>query len=561
MQFSRPNNRGLYGTVMFALLLTSLALFTFHSGQGLAQTDQASAPNTTTDYQASYAQSLYITPSLNEKTRDDVNTSFEVNVTIEDVSDLFGFDFNLTWNNTLITLRSVRFEASLDQLWGHDQWFVAANQTGLGWYKLAAVSVSTGFSGVNAMVLATLEFRVENVPAGETPIHFAVVKLSDSNYTPISIGEIRDATYRMLPKTMLGLFPSLIERTAAEIGTYFNASITIENVTDLFGFDMNITWDNTLITYHTCYSTNTLDAVWGSGNWQLLKSESGTGWYKIVAVSTKNGFTKDPGIQTLFILEFRVEEPHTNTAKQTPIHFDTHKLSNSQYSAITHTTEDGTYRVTGETPILTMNPTSKTCRIYGETFTIGTNMSDAFDVTDFEFEIHYNTTLLDYVSVTWNAWGQGTITVDEAGGNITASNSGSPISGMQTLITVEFKAAYYHVWKSAPSWTNNLTDTIFFQWANISYPSGPDLRYERGGSSQINVGPDFAYTFSPIQGDVDNDGIVGLFDLRTVAFYFGSKQGDPNWNDASKYDLTGDGTIDIISLRTIAANYGYTYNP
>jgi hypothetical protein len=208
-----------------------------------------------------------------------------------------------------------------------------------------------------------------------------------------------------------------------------------------------------------------------------------------------------------------------------------------------------------------MNPTSKTCRIYGETFTIGTNMSDAFDVTDFEFEIHYNTTLLDYVSVTWNAWGQGTITVDEAGGNITASNSGSPISGMQTLITVEFKAAYYHVWKSAPSWTNNLTDTIFFQWANISYPSGPDLRYERGGSSQINVGPDFAYTFSPIQGDVDNDGIVGLFDLRTVAFYFGSKQGDPNWNDASKYDLTGDGTIDIISLRTIAANYGYTYNP
>lgn len=560
MQFSRWNNRGLYGTVMLTLLLTSLVLFTFHSAQGLARTDQASAPNTTTDYQASYAQSLYITPSLIEKTRDDVNTSFEVNVTIEGVSDLFGFDFNLTWNNTLITLTSVRFEASLDQLWGHDQWFVAANQTGLGWYKLAAVSVSTGFSGVNAMVLAILEFRVENVPAGETPIHFAVVKLSDSNYTPISIGEIRDATYRMLPKTMLGLFPSLIEKTAAEIGTSFNASITIENVTDLFGFDMNITWDNTLITFSRSYYNDSLNTLWGAAKWYVVKNEAGTGWFKLVAVSTTDSFNTT-GKQTLFILEFRVEEPNTNMAKQTPIHFDTHKLSNSQCSAITHTTEDGTYRVTGETPILTMSPTSKTCRIYGETFTIGTNMSDAFDVTDFEFEIRYNTTLLDYVNVTWNAWGPGTITVDEAGGNIAVSNSGSPISGTQTLITINFTTSFNHIWKAALGWTNNLTGTIFFQWANISYPSGPDLRYERGGSSQINVGPDFAYTFSPIQGDVDNNGVVGLFDLRTVAFYFGSQQGDPDWNDASKYDLTGDGTIDIIDLRIIAANYGYTYNP
>jgi hypothetical protein len=224
----------------------------------------------------------------------------------------------------------------------------------------------------------------------------------------------------------------------------------------------------------------------------------------------------------------------------------------------------GNFSVTAhflQTPTLQMSPTSKTCRIYNENFTVTITISNATNVEDFKFLIRYNTTLLDYVSVTWNAWGPGTIIVDEAGGNITVSNSGSPISGTQTLITINFTTSFNHIWKVAPGWTNSLTDTIFFQWANISYPSGPDLRYERGGSSQINVGPDFAYTFSPIQGDVDNDGIVGLLDLRTVAFYFGSKQGDPNWNDASKYDLTGDGTIDIISLRTIAANYGYTYNP
>jgi uncharacterized repeat protein (TIGR02543 family) len=214
-----------------------------------------------------------------------------------------------------------------------------------------------------------------------------------------------------------------------------------------------------------------------------------------------------------------------------------------------------------QTPTLQMSPTSKTCRIYNENFTVTITISNAANVEDFKFLIRYNTTLLDYVSVTWNAWGPGTITVDEAGGNITVSNSGAPISGTQTLITINFTTSYYHIWKVAPGWTNDLTDIIFFQWANISYPSGPDLRYERGGSSQINVGPDFAYTFSPIQGDVDNNGIVELFDLRAVAFYFGSKQGDSGWDDASKYDLDGDGTIDVLDLRIIAANYGYTYNP
>jgi hypothetical protein len=311
------------------------------------------------------------------------------------------------------------------------------------------------------------------------------------------------------------------------------------------------------MTFSRSYYNDSLNTLWGAAKWYVAKNEAGAGWHKLVAVSTTDSFNTT-GKQTLFILEFRVEEPHSNMAKQTPIHFDTHKLSNSQYSAITHTTEDGTYRVTGETPILTMSPTSKTCRIYGETFTIGTNMSDAFDVTDFEFEIQYNTTLLDYVSVTWNAWGPGTITVDEANGNITVSNSGTSISGTQTLITVEFKAAYYHVWKIAPGWTNDL---IFFQWANLSYPSGPDLRYERGGSSQISVGPDFAYTFSPIQGDVNNDGTVDIMDLRTVAIYYLVKQGDPEWTQASTYDLNGDGIVDVFDLRTAASNHGYTYVP
>lgn len=212
-------------------------------------------------------------------------------------------------------------------------------------------------------------------------------------------------------------------------------------------------------------------------------------------------------------------------------------------------------------PTLEMSPTNKTCRIYGENLTVTVNISDAVNVEDFEFEIHYNATLLRYVNVTWNAWGSGTINVNETSGIITGSTSGAPLNGTQSAVTIQFQAACHHVWKDAPGWTNDLTDTIFIQSANLSYPTGPKLRYEKGGLNQINVGPDFVYTFSPIPGDVNNDGTVDIFDLRSVAAYYNVKQGDPNWTEASTYDLNGDGIIDITDLRIAAAYFGYTYNP
>lgn len=91
------------------------------------------------------------------------------------------------------------------------------------------------------------------------------------------------------------------------------------------------------------------------------------------------------------------------------------------------------------------------------------------------------------------------------------------------------------------------------QSANLSYPSGPDLAYIRGGLGQINVGPDFAYTFSPIQGDVDNNGVVDMFDLRTVATFFDTVN--------TEYNLTGDSTIDIYDLVVITADFNCHYSP
>jgi hypothetical protein len=212
-------------------------------------------------------------------------------------------------------------------------------------------------------------------------------------------------------------------------------------------------------------------------------------------------------------------------------------------------------------PNVQMSPSGKTCRVYKEYFILTINISNAVNVRGFAFEIHYNATLLDYMNSTWIVWGPGTIGVDKVNGIIIGSTSGTSLSGAFNVVAIRFRAYFRHVWKSDPSWNNDLTDAIFLQWANVSYPSGPDLYYERGVPTQINVGPDFAYTFSPIQGDVNNDGSVNIFDLRPVGAYYGAKQGDPNWAEASTCDLSGDGVVDLDDLRIVAANFGYTYIP
>ncbi len=424
------------------------------------------------------------------------------------------------------------------------------------WYSITYVSgaekyyIDDSLAATHSQTLGSMpvEFRVYSGTATIKSLWVAVRKYSSPEPVTIMGNEQTN-------ETSLYVSPSATKKSSLEVGSSFKVNVTIENVIDLSGFDFNITWDSALLTFKNCYYNDTLDALWGSGKWFLAKNENGPGYCRLVALSTSGSFNTTQS-QTLFTLELSVNGP--TPPEETSIHFAIHKMSDSQAEPIAHLSQDGGYMYV-EAPTLEMDPSVRVCRTIDEIFTLAVNVSDTDNVTGFAFEIHYNTTLLDYVNVSWNAWGSGTMNVNEAEGVIDGLTAGVAMSGTQTLMTVSLKAAYRHVWKSVAGWTNDLVDTIFFNGANLSYLVGPDLDYEKGGLNQININPGLAYTFSPIRGDVNNDGTVDVLDLRTVAIYYLVKQGDPNWAVASSYDLDGSGIIDVFDLRTAASNFGYTY--
>jgi hypothetical protein len=193
-----------------------------------------------------------------------------------------------------------------------------------------------------------------------------------------------------------------------------------------------------------------------------------------------------------------------------------------------------------------------------EEFQVVVQVSDAASVKSFTFDIRYDALLLDYVSTTWGVWLSGSIT-DDGAGKLTGSTNGVAQDGTKTLMTIKFKAAYSHIWKDEATisgWHNIVTGAIYIESATLDYPdSQPDLTYTRGGgSNKITVGTDFTYTWSPIQGDVDNNGMVEITDLRTVSAFYDTT--NTTWN------LTGaDGYIDIFDLVVLATNFGFEYTP
>jgi len=473
-----------------------------------------------------------------------VGQQFSVDVVIDYAEKLYGFEVWIGFDDTKLNAESISYMGYLNE--PAQTWYQEVNNTGgyVAWAQ-SSRNPATGKTGGSPPPLARINFT--SIGTGTSQLHFFNTILSDDQARSMSH-----------------------QRTDGQVSAHALSQYTLTINTNGSGsVDKNP--DQTNYTWGTNVSLAATPVIgWSFAGWGGDASGSVspttvnmTGNKAVDATFTQNVYT---------LTVSAVGNGSVNLNNSGPYHYgDVVQLTavpavdwNFHYwsGGLTGSANPATLVVSGDLfvtanfitrPRLIMNPSDETCRRFSENFAIQINVTNASDVDDFRFEVRFNATLLDIADVSWNMW-TGTYTVDAVNGILTGFGSGSPISGNVTLLTITFNATYHHMWKDESTvfgWKNIQTGTVYFQWANLSYPSSPDLGYERGGLNQIDVDPDFAYIFSPIQGDIDNNGQVDVFDLRTVGAFYDTANPD--------YNLTGDSTIDIYDLVVIGSNFGFTY--
>ena len=355
--------------------------------------------------------------------------------------------------------------------------------------------------------------------------------------------------YTPYTTTILYIDPPTIDKQAIDESTTFEVEVVIANVTDLYGFDLKLTWKDTLLDLAAVNYEANLDQIWS--NWDDAKNETGAGWYRLVAHETKeNGFTGDA---TLINLTFHIKYGQCyieeNYQLGTLIHFALVKLSDPNSTAICTKVQDAKYTVHAVKPKLEIRPGVIAISKFYEAITVQIWLVNASKVYDYAFNITYDTEILHAVNVEWSNFLAGPYYhkswhINETTGVIEISLAETaqapPAEGDGLLVNITFRHAVI-VWKDCPLWTNLLNCTIEFEWWKLSLRC-PELHEIAGNIIDVS---NSEYSYTPIQGDVNSDGEVDGFDLRLLSVFYDQSQPED-------YDLNCDGIIDIFDLIYIA---------
>jgi hypothetical protein len=360
------------------------------------------------------------------------------------------------------------------------------------------------------------------------------------------------------PTSTLYVDPLAVTKLPADVGSTFDVSVKITDVSDLFGFDVNLTWDGTLIAFAGLDNTS-LSTIWSQGFFEPLPLpgyQIGSGYIRYAAVATGGkGFT---GSGTLFKITFRVGLA-SNFQLATLIHFDMVKLSNSTAKAISASATDGHYTIGAAEPdleLVSVDPNPSKPFEYGKMLEVEVYATDVTNLTDFDLTVIFDTGLLRFVDIDyWGIFGTGFC--NNATGSVHVwNNAGASHTGDRLLLfaltfQVEFNDDINHIWRTNASHELNATVSIRNDVGKFDFTNGSIQ------ITDIALPPPLTLTVHLIKGDVDCNGKVDVFDLRTVAAYFDKGSTDPEWLTISKYDVKMDNMIDIFDLVEIAANFGY----
>ena len=103
------------------------------------------------------------------------------------------------------------------------------------------------------------------------------------------------------------------------------------------------------------------------------------------------------------------------------------------------------------------------------------------------------------------------------------------------------------------TWNINATGEINSNWTFFSSYYSSDNFVPENKSKKINI-----RIISGVNGDVDGNCKVDIFDLAKVGLCYGCEEREECWESKECYkaDLSGNKKVDIFDLATVGLNYG-----
>jgi hypothetical protein len=384
------------------------------------------------------------------------------------------------------------------------------------------------------------------------------------NYSPY----LTSPSWRAPAHTLLYINPTPVNKVPADVGTNFAEAVILSNYTNLMGFDIKLTWDNSLITMAGLDYTNALNTLWGTnpGKWSVVLNQSGAGYYELAANSI-SAARSNTGVSTLFNLTFRVAKSWTSVLS-TAISFDLVKLSDNTTptpNPIPAAATDGTYTMSAMVPGLEFKVEKRNKKTGANVtidspyhfescdyFHVNVYVANVGSLTNYTLTIGFTTGFVAFKGVEyWGVFGSGSVSYTPGASVIGVNGSGSAWSGSEGLLCkltfyVNFTVVPEHMWKYGSS--NYATLPILITNAKLGFGSlGIIPMTGITVPSALSVEVDF------VRGDVNCDGAVTMADISSVAYYYGQAVS----SGSAQYDLNNDNFIDIYDIVTIATNYLY----
>jgi hypothetical protein len=283
-----------------------------------------------------------------------------------------------------------------------------------------------------------------------------------------------------------------------------------------------------------------------------VKNETlATGSYTLALTGQNNSFPYPfNGSTTLATLTFQIiYDPVYPENVACDLKLEDVILSDPEPKPIPCLIYNGTYSCNAKKPKVALQPQETVAKKVPSQFDVKVNVTTIVNLHAFNFNLTYNPAIIEALTVKVEPFFNGSYSIveqtikNEIGFVFVQVDSINPsANGSGTLARITFKVKTGVVWPDPP-----LTCSLAFYDSKLLRVGDVEIEHDAFAGT---------YSYEPIKGDLNMDGLVELYDLVRTAQAFGLKLGDPDWDPDA--DMNLDNVINILDIIVVASNFGST---